>query len=166
MKAMLNDYFFLSGTILPWVPKPSKGTINPVVIPKCWVECNGKQIPSGIWRGQKTPHLSGYLRHRGGVHISGSESFSTLESCMHGMGIDDESNFDEMLHTSVDCTIPGGNVEISRRDKRTYTRDKYRYDTRTGIRHYYHSKPIKGVNVTEKTFKMGYLKVAYIVKVC
>ena len=95
MKAMINDYFFLSGTILPWVPKPSKGTINPVVIPKCWVECNGKQIPSGIWRGQKTPHLSGYLRHRGGVHISGSESFSTLESCMHGMGIDDESNFDE-----------------------------------------------------------------------
>jgi len=63
------------GTILPWVPKPSRATRNPVGIPQCWVECNGKQIPSGIWRGQKTPDLNNAGRFlRGGTQANALET--------------------------------------------------------------------------------------------
>ena len=56
------------------MPKPSKATRNPVGIPKCWVECNGKQIPSGMWAGQKTPDLNNAGRFlRGGTQVNALE---------------------------------------------------------------------------------------------
>ena len=56
-----------SGTILSWVPKPNKATGNKATVPKCWVECDGRQISEGIWKGQKTPDLNNVQRFlRGG----------------------------------------------------------------------------------------------------
>jgi len=56
------------GSILSWVPWPDKNTDNPVGIPDGWLICDGREIPEGIWKGQRTPDLtSSKLFLRGGV---------------------------------------------------------------------------------------------------
>ena len=42
-------------------------TENNVTVPKCWVECDGRKISEGIWKGQATPDLNNAQRFlRGG----------------------------------------------------------------------------------------------------
>jgi len=56
------------GSIISWVPSPDKNTENPVGIPDGWLICDGREIPEGIWKGQRTPDLtSSKLFLRGGV---------------------------------------------------------------------------------------------------
>ena len=56
------------GTIIAWVPKPTKGSSETVDIPDGWVKCDGSIIPKGsIWAGQLTPDLNNGRRFlRGG----------------------------------------------------------------------------------------------------
>jgi len=60
------------GTILPWVPKPTKSFGSGLTLPDGWVRCNGSTIPEpSIWAGQKTPDLNNAQRFlRGGTDAS------------------------------------------------------------------------------------------------
>ena len=56
---------------MPWVPKPDNNTTNPVQIPQCWVECDGRPITEGIWEGLVTPDLNNAQRFlRGGTQAN------------------------------------------------------------------------------------------------
>jgi len=47
------------GTIIAWVPKPTKGWDGMVDLPDGWVRCDGATIPRpSIWAGQLTPNLN------------------------------------------------------------------------------------------------------------
>ena len=49
-------------------------------VPDCWVECDGRQIPTGMWAGQKTPDLNNAQRFlRGGTQ---TEVLETQEDAL------------------------------------------------------------------------------------
>ena len=58
---------FPLGSIIPWVNKPSLGSVHQEDLPDGWVLCDGGVIPQGVWQGEHTPDLNGDERFlRGG----------------------------------------------------------------------------------------------------
>ena len=45
----------LPGSIVPWIPHDKSDP------PKKWVICNGSEITTGPWKGQKTPNMTGHF---------------------------------------------------------------------------------------------------------
>ena len=45
----------LPGSIVPWIPHDNSTP------PAKWVVCNGSQITTGPWKGQKTPNMTGHF---------------------------------------------------------------------------------------------------------
>ena len=45
----------LPGSIVPWIPHDNSTP------PAKWVVCDGSEITTGPWRGQKTPNMTGHF---------------------------------------------------------------------------------------------------------
>ena len=66
------------GSIIAWIPKPTKESANETYLPEGWIRCDGTTIPPpSIWAGSTTPDLNGNKHFlRGG---SDSEFLETEE---------------------------------------------------------------------------------------
>ena len=160
----MNNQFFFSGTILPWVPKPSIGTKNPVGIPQCWVECDGRQISKGIWSGQKTPDLNKAQRFlRGGTQAKALEvqddALQQHEHVINDPGhshafVDSDYTYgdDEKIHSS----IFSNSYDIDEDNHDSETSPSY-----TGII----INGVKGARISSETRPKN-MKVTFIMKVC
>merc|ERR1712001_288543 len=69
MDSMKNDLVLDPvGTIIAWTPSPDANNLDHVILPECYVPCDGSEIAEGIWKGRRTPDLNNAKRFlRGGI---------------------------------------------------------------------------------------------------
>ena len=160
---MLNITF--SGTILSWVPKPNKAAGNKATVPKCWVECDGRKISEGIWKGQKTPDLNNAQRFlRGGTQNQalGTQS-DALQDHHHNLYDPGHSHrYNDKYWERYARDHGQGATELDRFDD-TFDKSHYTYtsNSKSGI----YVRGVKYARTSTETRPKN-MKVTFIMKVC
>ena len=83
-------------------------------IPNCWIECDGRFISKGVWKGQTTPDLNNEQRFlRGGVQ---SEALETQQDALqkHEHNLHDPGHD----HSYIDGHVNIGKDEVKRNGNR------------------------------------------------
>ena len=150
---------------MSWVPKPNKNTNTVNRIPDCWVECDGRSIPSGIWAGQNTPDLNNAQRFlRGGTqaHVLETQDDAIQE---HKHYVNDPGHTHSHTDRYTGPDWDWGSDGAEGRDKHRESWNAYHSDTTESARTGISVTSVKNARTSSETRPKN-MKVTFIMKVC
>ena len=136
-------------------------------VPDCWVECDGRQIPTGMWAGQKTPDLNNAQRFlRGGTQ---TEVLETQEDALqsHSHHHTDFGHTHRHADHHHDNDLSSPTAKAGSRDI-DYTGDQFDYPHTKTTQSSYSGITVTGVKSarTASETRPKNMKVTFIMKVC